>query len=193
MDELELGPKMRACSARERAFVIAYLRNGGNGAAAAREAKYSDHLGGDRVRAHELLHRERVLSALDEVGRKEFRGLLIPAITAMRRLLDSPDHPDHARSVQSLLSRLGFSEKTTVDVTVSGQIELNHTDQAVEDLRVMLDLGIPEEKLIETFGYSGLGRYRKMVESKYGKGSPQLIEGHAEPPGMINPKPTAIG
>jgi hypothetical protein len=94
--------------------------------------------------------------------------------------------------VQSLLSRLGYSERATVDVHVSGQIELNPTDRAVEDLKIMLDLGVPEEKLVESFGYSGLGRYRKMVEAKYGKG-PKLIEAKPEPPGAIEAKPTSIG
>jgi hypothetical protein len=32
------------------------------------------------VRAHALMHRERVIEAIEEVGRKAFRALLVPAM-----------------------------------------------------------------------------------------------------------------
>lgn len=128
----ELGPKMMACSEREQAFVMAYLSNGGNGTEAARAAGYSDPAKGDykgsagiRVRAYELLHREKVLAAIEEVGRKEFRGLLVPALTALKTLLEKPDHTDHAKVVQSVLSRLGFSEKAAVEMNINH----THTDR----------------------------------------------------------------
>lgn len=159
----ELGPKMQACNERERKFVWSYVLNGGNGSQAARDAGYSDVAEGCKVRAHYLLHRERVLAAVDEVGRKTFRGLLIPAITALRTLIDKPDHPDHAKAVQSTLSRLGLAERSGVDVTVSGEVTVNHTDEAIGQLRALKELGVPREKLEEIFGFSGLSRYEKML------------------------------
>jgi hypothetical protein len=188
----DLGPKMLALNERERAFVCAYLANAGNAKQAAITAGYSDLGDAAKVRGHHLLHRPKILDALDEVGKKTFRGLLAPCLAAAKAIIERPDHPDHSKMVIALLSRLGYHERATVDVNISGSVELNPTDRAVEDLKIMLDLGVPEDKLLETFGYSGLGRYKKMVAEKYGKGL-KLIETKPEPPGAIVDKPTAIG
>jgi hypothetical protein len=188
----DLGPKMQACDERERKFVLAYLTNGGNGADAAAAAGYSTHLGANRVQAHHLLHRERILSALEEVGRKEFRSLLVPCLVAMRRLVANPDHPHHASTVGTLLSRLGFSEKSAIDISVTGTVEVNHTDAALSDLRNLIALGIPEAKLEEIFGFSGLGRYKRMLAEQDRKAG-RLIEDSPEPPGKLEPKPVSIG
>lgn len=170
---------MAACSAREQAFVRAYLTCG-DAQQAAREAGYSDAGGiAAKVRGCELMHRDRVLSALEEVGRKEFRGLLLPAILAMKALLAKADHPDHSKAVQTTLSRLGFGEQSGLSVTVSGEVTLNHTDAAVDDLRKLRALGVPREKLEEIFGHSGLGRYEKMLDEADRK-SGRLIEGRVE-------------
>jgi hypothetical protein len=178
MTDIEYGPKMLACSERERQFVINYLSNGGNAAQAARDSGVPDK-GGiyAKVEAFRIMHRERVLDALEEVGRKEFRGLLMPAIIAMRALLERPDHPDHARTAQTVLSRLGFAERTGVDVKVSGEVQLNHTDAAVEQLRILRDMGVPREKLVETFGFSGLSRYERMLEEMDRRSGPALAGG----------------
>jgi hypothetical protein len=194
MDELDFGPRMQVLADRERKFVVEYLRNGGNGRQAAIDAGYSNAADGAKVQAHRMLHNNRVLDALDEHGRRAFRSLLAPTLAAAKAILDAPDHPGHERMVQSLLSRLGYGERAAVDVHVSGEVILNHTDAAIADLRQMLALGIPEEKLEEIFGHSGLGRYRRMLEEQDRK-SGRLIEARAEPavPGMIKDKPVSIG
>lgn len=180
--EIELGPKMQACSAMERQFVWFYITGIAEGekpdaTAAARKAGYVDNENGAiRVRAHALMHRERVLAAIDEVGRKAFRGLLVPAVMATRALIENEKHPDHAKVVQSTLSRLGFGERSGIDVNVSGEVQHNHTDAALNDLRTLLQLSVPEEKLVEIFGFSGLSRYRKMLVEVDAK-APKLIEG----------------
>lgn len=179
--EIELGPRMQALPERERKFVWYYLTNEGapNGAQAARDAGYSDASEGAKVRAHQLLHRERVILALEEVGRKAFRGLLGPAIKATSALINDPKHPDHAKAVASTLSRLGLSERTGVDVNVSGEVQVNHTDQAVNDLRTLIGLGVAREKLVEIFGFSGLSRYERMLEEQNRRQIAPVIEGEA--------------
>jgi hypothetical protein len=177
---IELGPRMQACSEMERKFVIAYVtNNNGNATQAARDAGYSD-LGKDspaiRVRAFEVIHRERVLAAIEEVGKKAFRGLLVPAIRATIKLIENEKHPDHARTVSSTLARLGITEKTGVDVSISGELTVNHTDSALADLRALLALQVPREKLIEIFGFSGLSRYEKMLAEADSR-APKLLEG----------------
>jgi hypothetical protein len=169
---VELGPCMQQCSVRERRF--AYLLGTGiceTASDAARKAGYVDPGYGStiRVTGHHLLHRERVAKAIEEVARKEFRALLLPAIAAMRRLIKSPDHPDHAKSVATMLSRLGFGERNVTEVNVSGEIAVSHTDAALDDLRRLKAIGVPREKLLEAFGYSGLDRYEKMLASRDAK------------------------
>jgi len=165
--DMDFGPAMQACSDRERKFVWHYLLLGGKGegagAEAARRAGYSDTAEAAKVRAHYLMHRERVITAMDEVGRTAFRGLLIPAIAAQRALIENKDHPDHAKAVGSTLSRLGLTERTGVDVNVTGQVTVSHTDAALADLRALLALAVPREKLVEVFGHSGLQRYERML------------------------------
>jgi hypothetical protein len=174
--EIEIGPKMQACSAMERLFVWFAVVEGLDATNAARRAGYADNNnGGIRVRGHELSHRERVIEAMEEVGRKSFRSLLPLAIAANRKLLENEKHPDHHKAVQSTLSRLGLTERTAVDVNVSGEVTVNHTDAAVNDLRVLVGLGVAREKLIELFGFSGLERYEKMLAEQERR-APKVIE-----------------
>jgi hypothetical protein len=180
ISRIEIGPRMQACSEKERRFVIAYVTNNdGNATQAARDAGYSD-LGKDsaaiRVRAFEVIHKERVILAIEEVGKKVFRGLLGPAIRATARLIEDTKHPDHAKTVSSTLARLGITERTGVDVNVSGELTVNHTDSALNDLRALLGLGVAREKLIEIFGFSGLDRYEKMLAESDAR-APKQIEG----------------
>lgn len=174
--EIEMGPKMQACSAPERLFVWFVAVEGLDATNAAREAGYTDSGSGSiRVAGHRLSHRERVIEALEEVGRKAFRSLLPLAIAANRKLLENDKHPDHHKAVQQTLSRLGYAERTVVDVNVGGEVTVNHTDAAVSDLRILTGLGVSEEKLIEAFGFSGLERYRKMLAEQERR-APKVIE-----------------
>lgn len=178
------GPKMLSLRERERRFVWAYLTNAladgkENGAQAARDAGYSDVKEACKVRAHGLLHRDDVLEAMQELAARELRGLAIPAVVALSKLVAKQEHPDHRKSVEMVLNRTGFNERTQVDVNFSGSVTVNHTDAAIEDLRRLMDLGVPREKLIETFGFSGLSRYERMLAEKEGRRLPasNVIEG----------------
>jgi len=162
------GPKMLALRERERRFVWAFLVNAmtdgqENGAQAARDAGYSDVKEGAKVRAHSLLHRDDVLDAMNEVAARELRGLALPAVVALSKLLAKPDHEDHRKAIEMVLNRVGHAERTSVDVNVSGSVQVNHTDEAVAQLDTLLKLGVPRERLVETFGFSGLARYEKML------------------------------
>lgn len=178
------GSKMLALRERERRFVWAYLLNAmtdgkENGAQAARDAGYSDVKEGCKVRAHGLLHRDDVLEAMQEVAARELRGLAIPAVVSLARMLQKPDHPDHRKSIEMVLNRVGMAERTQIDVTVGGEVTVNHTDAAVDDLKRLLLLGVPREKLVETFGFSGLSRFEKMLAEREGRAlpAPKVIEG----------------
>jgi hypothetical protein len=175
----ELGPKMQACSERERLFVWAFLEQGCQDAAdAARKAGCSDpgpHSSAIRVRGHELRHRPRVIEAMQEVARSYFGGLLLPAVLAAEDMIGNPKHPDHAKMVQAVLGAQGLGDRTKVDINFSGEVTVNHTDQALDDLRRYLDLEVPRPKLVEIFGFSGLDRYEKMLAERDDK--LKVIEG----------------
>lgn len=177
------GPKMQGLRDRERKFVWAFLLNSltdgkENGAQAARDAGYSDAGEGCKVRAHGLLHREDVIDAMQEVAGRELRGLAIPAVAALGRLLAKPEHGDHRKAIEMVLERVA-PVRTQIDVNHSGEVTLNHTDAALNDLRGLLALGVPEEKLIEIFGFSGLSRYRKMLTEADAR-APKVIEHRAD-------------
>jgi hypothetical protein len=167
-EEASCGPKMAACSEKERRFVWHYLMLGGvagSGVEAARVAGYK----ADNA-ASQVLQRVRVLDALDEVGRRAFRSLMIPAVIAAARLIENSKHPKHAAVVLSTLSRLGLVERTGVDVNVSGEVQLTHTQEAVVQLKALKAMGVPQERLEALFGYSGLARYETLLlEAERGK------------------------
>ena len=179
----DLGPKMLVCTQRERLFVWSFLEQGCRDATeAARKAGCSDpgpQSSAIRVRAHELRHRPRVIEAMQEVARAYFGGLLLPAVLAAEDMISNPKHPDHATMVKSVLSANGFGDRSKVDVNFSGEVGVNHTDQALDDLRRYLDLEVPRTKLIEIFGFSGLDRYEKMLSERDRKklSAPTVIEG----------------
>jgi hypothetical protein len=176
----DLGPKMQACSERERLFVWAFLGQGCQDASeAARKAGCSDpgpQSSAIRVRGHELRHRQRVIEAMQEVARLYFGGLLLPAVLAAEDMIGNPKHPDHAKMVQAVLGAQGLGERRGLDVNFSGEVTVNHTDAALDDLRRLQEFGVPRAKLIETFGFSGLERYEKMLAQRDGR----LIEHRAE-------------
>jgi hypothetical protein len=170
---------MLACSDRERKFVWAFLENGCKDAAdAARKAGFSDpgpHSSAIRVRGHELRHRARVIEAMKEVARTYFGGLLLPAVLAAEDILLNPKHPDHAAMIKAILGSNGLGDRTKLDLSVSGQIEhtiTNRTDAALDSLEYLVSMEVPRQKLIDTFGFSGLARYEKMLlerQRKLGK------------------------
>lgn len=176
---------MLALRERERRFVWAYLCNAmtdgrENGAQAARDAGYSDVAGGAKVRAHDLLHRDVILDAMNEVAGRELRGLAIPAVVALGKLIEKSDHQDHRKAIEMVLDRVGHGARVGVDVRVEGEVTVNHTDAAVEALRHYIGLGVPRAKLEEIFGYSGLSRYEKMLAETDAR-APKLIEGSVTP------------
>jgi hypothetical protein len=78
-------------------------------------------------------------------------------------LIGNPKHPDHLKAVNATLSRLGYVERSAVDVNVSGEVTVNHTEAALADLRILKEMGASQEKLIEAFGFSGLSRLERML------------------------------
>jgi|SRR5665213_906129 len=151
---------------RRRAFAWNYVFNGANGTAAAKAAGYSDASEACKVRAHHLLQRDDVQAGIKALTTRYLFSLAPKAVLRLEELLDNPKHPKHDKAIEMTLSRSGHGEKSSVDVNVSGSVTLNHTDSAIEDLRRLMALGTPRDRLIEAFGFSGLGRYERMLADK---------------------------
>lgn len=108
-------------------------------------------------------------------------------MNALKAIIDDPKHHAHVHVVCTTLSRLGLVEKAApIDVNVSGEVRVSHTDQALNDLKALLALGVAREKLEEMFGHSGLGRYERMLAEREGRARPvpalidsEVIEGDA--------------
>jgi hypothetical protein len=126
-------------------------------------------------------------SAIEEVCRTEFRGLVPLTIAAAKRVLEDPQHDDHVKMIISLLSRLGYGEKASVDVNVTGEIAVDHTTAAMEDLRRLKEIGVPRAKLIDFFGFSGLEMYEQMLAERDAR-APKVIEHRADdlPAGSVD-------
>jgi phage terminase small subunit len=179
---IPLGPKMLACNERQRVFAFAYAVGIASSAAgAARLAGYSDPESSKsglpsnslNSRAHQLLHTPKIVEAIEEICRTEFRNLIPLVISSAKQLLMNPEHRDHAKTVMGLLSRLGYGEKSQVDVNVA--VEVDHNAEALEQLRILKGLGVSRDKLLETFGHSGLGIYEAKLAALNAK-EPKVIE-----------------
>jgi hypothetical protein len=148
---------------RWRKFVWNYVFNGANGAEAARAAGYSDVKEAAKVRAHVLLQREDIDAAIQALTTKYLFSLAPKAAMALDRLLDNPKHPKHDRAIDMVLNRSGHGETSKIDVSLSGNVAVSHSDAAVSDLRRLKALGLPRDRLLEVFGFSGLDRYERML------------------------------
>jgi hypothetical protein len=179
-----LGPAMQACDEMERLFAFAYATGiAPNAKEAAKLAGYSNpewSRTGKRSNslassAARILHRPRVVEAIEEVCRSEFRTLVPLTIAAAKRVLLNDEHKDHVKMVAALLSRLGYGETASVAVNVTGSVAVNHTDEAVEHLRLLKGLGVPHDELLKIFGHAGLPRYERLLAER-NRNAPKVIE-----------------
>ncbi len=161
-----LPEEFQVLNARQQAFAWNYVFNGANGAQAARDAGFSDVAEGAKVRAHGMLQRDDVSEAIRALTTKYLFSLAPMAVLRLKELLENPKHPKHAKAIEMTLDRAGQSARTAIDVNVSGSVQVNHTDAAVEDLARLLALGVSRERLVETFGFSGLPRLERMLADR---------------------------
>jgi hypothetical protein len=140
-----LGPKMLALSS-DKMRLYAWYRGLGemNSSRAARDAGYTEQR--SRVVGVELNQHEGVLAAVEEVARKFLIGLAPVAIAAARRILEDPKHKDHARMIETIMDRTGFSAKTEHKVTVEHTVDTREIEELAR--RLALESGVPVERLI---------------------------------------------
>lgn len=150
-----LGPKMQALPndmQRRFAYLIALGHTQGK---AAEGAGYTGK-GRARITGCELMQSLLVLDAVEEAGRKVLRGLAPQAILAAKRVLDNPEHPAHARMIETVLDRTGHFAKTEHKVTVEHTVDVAELEALAR--RLANEAGIDPARLI-------------------GRNDPKLIEG----------------
>jgi hypothetical protein len=142
-----LGPKMLALrDDRRRRFAFFMACGDLNATEAARQAGFSDIGDACKVRAHELMHDETVLDAVDEASRKILRGLVPLAVRRARGILDNPDHPHHARMIEAVWDRTGYSSKTEHTVKVEHTVDMKELEALAR--RLAQESGIPVQRLL---------------------------------------------
>jgi hypothetical protein len=141
----EDGPKMKALpNDRWRAFVLAlYEVRPGHGARvkAAKLAGFGCETSTPQTMtniANRLLHDERILEAINEVDGKRIRGIAPRGVYALERLIENPNHRDHARAVGMLLDRVHPAETThTVKVQHDAAPDFKETAQVLERIALL--------------------------------------------------------
>jgi phage terminase small subunit len=170
-------------SDRHRAFVLAlYQIKPGYGAhvTAAKLAGFGSSTSSPKswsVIASRLAHDEKILAALHEEDQKHIRASAPRAVRALGRLIEDPDHKDHARGIAMVLDRVHPTEQRHV---VDVHHHVDHDAEAIAQLRMLKGLGVARAKLEEVFGFSGLSHYERLLELEEAKNRPTpMIEGRA--------------
>jgi hypothetical protein len=134
-----------------------------------------------------LAHDDKIQAALFEEDQKRIRASAPRAIRALSNMVEDPNHRDHARAVGMVLDRVHPVE---THHTVEVHHTVDHNAEALDQLALMKRLNVAHEKLVEMFGYSGLGRYERLLEEREGSKQssdsaaaaspdPRVIEGTA--------------
>lgn len=96
-------------TAQQAAFVREYVRNGGKGAEAAREAGFSEKSAGKY--AYQLLEKPHVLEAVHREQRRSFTELAAISISLAKMMLEDPKTPAGARVelIKTMCDRAGLA------------------------------------------------------------------------------------
>src|SRR5271170_3647047 len=99
---LTYGPAMLALTPQQRAFVEAYIAQGGENASEAYRAAYPNAVDqrGVRVGAHRLHKNPKIWAAIKEESNRLFEDMGPMATSRTMALLMNPEHPEHWKAVK---------------------------------------------------------------------------------------------
>lgn len=152
MDDLPaeaMGPKMAALGEIRRRRFAWLVACGTVPTQAARDAGYGDpgkHSAAVRVRAHALMHDQKVLDAILEAGRKVLQGMAPVAFAAAKAILDDKTHPAHARMIETVMDRTGFAAKTEHKMVVEHTVDTAELETLAR--RLAAENGIDVRRLL---------------------------------------------
>ena len=126
-------PQFHALNPNQRAFVIAFVANGGNGAAAGREAGYKDAAHS----AMRLLRDNRIKAAVYAELQESLHGGAVEAVRTLRDIASKPTHMNAVKAATAILDRTGFAvvQQIKAEVTVkSGDDKIREIAEAARIL-----------------------------------------------------------
>lgn len=141
---------MAALNERQQAFVLALFDiNTRDATHAAEQAGYSTESRGSlKVQAHRLWHDARIQEAIDEVGKRQFKGMVPFAIKTLALVRDNPQASgaERTKAAQLILDRGGFHGVTEHKMVVEHIAD--DPDQMKRIAAMAAMLGLPVEKLL---------------------------------------------
>jgi hypothetical protein len=167
---------MAALKQSHRTFVEALFENKTSLAAAARAAGYGDgsNSNSDARTGYRLVHRQDIVDAIIERGKQVLRSLMPDATRALAEEVNNIANPvTRLRAVSMILERTD-APITKIDSHVTVEL-IDHTKEAVAELALLKSLHVPQEKLLEHFGYSGLAKYEALLAKEQAKAN--ILEG----------------
>ena len=197
VDGTSWGPAMAALpSDRHRAFVLALYQvppGYGSRVAAAKMAGFGSSKSTPSSWASiasRLSGDERIQAAIYEEDCKRIRSSAPRAIRALENMLEDSMHKDHARAVAMTLDRIHPIETRQV-VDVTHRVD-DHLVETLHHLRYLKSLNVSREVLEREFGFTGLGRYERLLALEDAK--TKVVEGKPAPvSGKIEAESTSIG
>lgn len=148
-DDGELGPRMRALTERQRAFVMAVIEQPGiTQGEAARLAGYS--ASSDvllRKQGHFLAHDERIIAAIHETAGQRMRAQSLMAANVLVELLGSENETIALKAAGMLLDRVGFGAQQNINI--NQHVTDNSGKAIMERIRALAQKhGLDEAKLL---------------------------------------------
>lgn len=122
--EYEFGPKMKALTDKQRAFVMALVEFPMmSRAEAARMAGYSDAAEGAKVVACRMAQDPRIVAALQEQAGKRLLSVSMKAAFRVEQMLESPDEKIALKAAMAILDRAGHAPQQNINInqTVTDQ------------------------------------------------------------------------
>jgi phage terminase small subunit len=156
-DSTAVGPAMQALNERQRRYVHALFeapRSYGSGVFAAKAAGYSDSSRQVLAsQAHQLNADPKVQAAIAEVSQQHLTTLGPPAVRAMKRVLNTPNHRDFGRVIGIVMDRVAPAQSTHT-LEVKGEVRLSAGETAkvmdrIEELCRKFAVAVPAPKIIE--------------------------------------------
>lgn len=140
---------MLALNPAQRRFVIAALQfPTGKDWQIAKAAGYGNGSHGAlRVRAHSLLHNEKIIAAMREEADKRLRGYALLGISVIAKIARTDGHRDQLKAAEGLANRVGFHELTEHKVTVDHKQPKELTDLAI---KLAKEIGVATDRLLGT-------------------------------------------
>ncbi len=142
----DMGPALRACTEKQRKFVVALYHSG------QRERAYvmagysasSDNLVG--TGAHGVFHNPKVQEAIREYGRDNAMGALIPqAFMAIEEALRLGDIKEKTKAAGMVFDRTGFHAMQEMKITKVGE---DRVGQIKEIIKLAKEQGLDPRTLI---------------------------------------------